>query len=84
MNDQDVSKFTCKECGGYNLIVTHVWSILAGADSERWQEWGPLKDDHHWQFEFKEKVEQNADDEVQRGDLSDFEEDDFEFRTGRL
>jgi hypothetical protein len=76
MNDNDVSKFTCKECGGHTLIVTHVWTILAGADSERWQEWGPLKDNHHWQFEFQEKIEENADNEVQRGDFGDFEEDD--------
>lgn len=75
MNDKDVSRFTCEECGGHNLIVTHVWSILAGTDSERWQEWGPLKDNHHWQYEFKEKIEENADDEVERGDYGAFEED---------
>ena len=75
MNDNDVPKFTCKECGGHNLIVTHVWSTLAGANSERWQEWGPLKDNHHWQFEFKEKVEENADDEDQIGDFGEFESD---------
>ena len=75
MNDTDGYKFTCKDCGDHNLIVTHVWNILAGEDSERWQEWGPLKDNHHWQFEFKEKVEENADDEVERGDLGEFEED---------
>jgi hypothetical protein len=75
MNDNDISKFTCKECGGHNLVVTHVWSILAGPNSERWQEWGPLKDNHHWQYEFKEKIEENADDEVQRGDFGEFGED---------
>jgi len=75
VNDNDGFKFTCKDCGDHNLIVTHVWSILAEADSERWQEWGPLKDNHHWQFEFKEKIEENEDDEVQRGDLGEFVED---------
>jgi hypothetical protein len=58
------------------MIVTHVWTILAGADSERWQEWGPLKDNHHWQYEFTEKIEENADHEVQRGDFGEYEEDD--------
>ena len=76
MEDHSASKFTCKECGSHNLIVTHIWSILAGDKSERWQEWGPLKDNHHWKFEFKERVEEIEDDEVQRGDFSDFEEDD--------
>ncbi len=33
MNDNDVSKFTRKECGGHNLIVTHAWNILAGSNS---------------------------------------------------
>ena len=79
MNDDDASKFTCKECGEHKLIVTHIWSILAGPNSERWQEWGALKDNHHWHYEFKEKVEENvdenADDEVQRGDFGEFEED---------
>jgi hypothetical protein len=64
MDDTDSAKFTCKECGGHSLIVTHIWSILAGTDSERWQEWGPLKDDHHWQFQFKEKIEECPDNEV--------------------
>ena len=41
------------------MIVTHIWNIQAGAESESWREWGPLKDDHHWQYEFKEKIEEN-------------------------
>jgi hypothetical protein len=69
-------RFTCKSCGGHNLVVTHVWNILAGIQSERWQEWGPLEDNHHWQYEFKERVEENTDDEVQRGDFGEYEEDD--------
>jgi hypothetical protein len=40
MNDHKFSKFTCKESGGYNLVVTHGWSILVDAKSEKWQEWG--------------------------------------------
>jgi hypothetical protein len=76
MSDQNVSKFTCKECGGRNLVVTHAWNIMAGANSERWQEWGPLKGDHHWQYEFREKIEDDADNEDERGDFGDYEEDD--------
>ena len=76
MNKNDGLIFTCGKCGGHELIVTHVWNIQAGTDSESWREWGPLKDDHHWQYEFKEKIEKNADDEVQLGDFSEFEEDD--------
>jgi hypothetical protein len=29
MNEPDVAKFTCKECGGHSLTVTHIWNILA-------------------------------------------------------
>ena len=76
MKDDNGFKFSCKECGGHSLVVTHVWSILAGGKSERWQEWGPLKDDHHWHYEFTEKIEENANAEVQRGDFGEFEEDD--------
>lgn len=76
MKDNNAFKFTCTSCGGHNLIVTHVWSILAGTNTERWQEWGPLKDNHHWRYEFKEKIEKNADDEVQRGYFGEIEEDD--------
>ena len=76
MDGNDAFKFTCKECGAHDLIVTHVWNIQAGPDSERWREWGPLKDDHHWHYEFKEKVQANEDDEVQRGDRGEFEDDD--------
>jgi len=76
MKNSIAFKFTCNSCNGHDLIVTHIWSILAGARSERWQEWGPLNDNHHWQYEFKEKIEENADDEVQRGDFGEFAEDD--------
>ena len=76
MNEYQPWKFTCKTCGGQDLIVTRIWTILAGPDSENWQEWGPLKDNHSWQFEFKEKIEENAGDEVERGDYGEFAEDD--------
>ncbi len=71
-------QFTCKTCGGHEAIVRHIWNILAGNNNERWQEWGPLKDNHHWHYEFEEKIEKNADDEVQRGDFREFQEDDSE------
>jgi hypothetical protein len=76
MKENDVFQFTCTSCGGHTLTVSHVWSILAGENSERWQEWGPLKDNHHWQYEFKEKIEEKPDNEVQRGDFGEYEEDD--------
>jgi len=76
MDGNDAFKFTCRECGAHDLVVTHVWNIQAGPESERWREWGPLRDDHHWHFEFKEEVQPNEDDEVQRGDRGEFEEDD--------
>jgi hypothetical protein len=76
MNDNQPWEFTCKTCGAHEVTVTHVWNVLAGVDGESWQEWGPLKDDHHWQYEFKEKIEENAEDEVQRGDFGEFAEAD--------
>ena len=76
MKNDAAFKFTCVHCHGHTLIVTHSWSVLAGSESERWQEWGPLNEDHHWQYEFKEKVEKNANDDDQRGDFGEYEEDD--------
>jgi hypothetical protein len=76
MNDQHVDKFTCSSCGGHTLTVTHVWSLLAGEKSERWREWGPLKENHNQQYEFKEKIGDTSDDEVQKGDFGEFQEDD--------
>jgi hypothetical protein len=76
MNDNQPWKFTCKTCGGQGLTVTHIWTTLAGPDTESWQEWGPLKGNHSWQFEFKEKIEKNAGDEIERGDFGKFAEDD--------
>lgn len=75
--DEDKSwNFTCKTCGGHKLTVTRFWNILAGPARESWQEWGPLDADHYWHYEFKEMVEENPDDEAERGDCGDFEEDD--------
>ena len=76
MNHHQPWEFTCKACGGHKLTVTRVWIILAGPDSESWQEWGPLEADHHWHYEFKERVEENPDDKDERGDFGEFAEDD--------
>ena len=76
MNDKQPWEFTCKTCGDHKLIVTRIWTTLAGPLSERWQEWGPLKDNHHWHYEFKEKIGENEDNEVQRGDPGEYQEDD--------
>ena len=78
MKDHNPLEFTCNTCGGHNLTVTHVWNILAGPVSEAWQEWGPLQADHLWRYDFKEKIEKGADkdEEVERGDLGEFAEDD--------
>jgi hypothetical protein len=76
MNDNEILRFTCKECGGHDLIVTHVWSILAGLESESWQEWGLLKANHLWRFNFKEKIEEDEEDDGERGDYGEFIEDD--------
>jgi hypothetical protein len=74
MNEQQPWEFTCKTCGGHKLTVYRVWSILAGPESETWQEWGPLEIDHTWKFKFKEIVKKDKDDEVERGDYSEFAE----------
>jgi hypothetical protein len=62
MNDKQSWDFTCKTCGAHKLTVTRVWHILAGPDSERWQEWGPLEANHLWHFEFKEEMEEVEED----------------------
>src|SRR5512133_2951244 len=80
MEHNGISKFNCFECGEHQLVVTHLWNVEAGTNSESWREWGPLKDDHHWEFQYKEKVEPNEDadekGEVQAGTLGEFREDD--------
>jgi hypothetical protein len=77
MNDHQSWEFTCKTCGGHELTVSRIWTVLAGPDTENWQEWGPLEADHLWHFEFKEKIEKEGDDdEVERGDYGEFSKDD--------
>jgi hypothetical protein len=78
MNDNQPWEFTCKTCGGHKLIVTRVWEILAGPDSECWQEWGPLDANHLWSFEFKEKIEKEKvkDDEDEQWDFREYTRDD--------
>lgn len=79
MNDTQPWEFTCKTCGGHELTVSRVWNILAGPESESWQEWGPLKANHLWQFKFREKIEkeidQNKDDEGRRWDFGEYTKD---------
>lgn len=77
MKDIQPWEFTCKKCGGHGLTVIHIWSILAGEDSEQWQEWGPLEPGHLWHYDYKEKIEKADEDiEVERGDFGEFAEDD--------
>lgn len=78
MKNNQPWEFTCKTCGGHNLTVTRIWSILAGPVSERWQEWGPLEADHRWHFEYKERIEkeEDKDDEVEQGNFGEYVEDD--------
>jgi len=75
MDDHQPWKFTCKTCGGHKLTVTRVWKILAGPDSEIWQEWGPLEADHYWHYEFKERVEKNPDDKIENWDFGEYTKD---------
>jgi len=67
--------FTCKTCGGHDLNVFRFWTILAGSESENWQEWGPLDADHHWHFEFKKKLEKETDAEVEQPDFAEYAKD---------
>ena len=72
MNTNDLPKFTCRKCGGHNLIVTHVWNVSTEGSSERWKEWGALKDNHQWQYLFREAIGENAAEHLQRGDSDEF------------
>jgi len=76
MNENQPWKFTCSTCNGHKLNVYRTWNILAGTDSETWQEWGPLEANHLWRFEFKEQIKEDDEAEVERGDFSEFAEDD--------
>jgi hypothetical protein len=75
MKDIQPLKFTCKTCGGHGLTVTHISSILDGVYSGNWLEWGPLEAGHLWHYDYKEKIEKEVN-EVERGDLGEFAEDD--------
>ncbi len=75
MNDSQHWNFTCKTCGGHNLTVSRVWNILAGLESESWQEWGPLEANHHWRFKFKEKIEENKKEKDERWNFSAYTKD---------
>ncbi len=74
MNNDQSLKFTCKTCGGHRTTVSRVWTILAGPDTENWQEWGPLEANHLWHFEFKEKIEKEKNDDAQM-DYSEYVKD---------
>lgn len=79
MNNESPLAFTCKRCGGHELNVYRYWRILAGPDSEAWQEWGPLEADHRWHFEFKQKIEKEIDQEtadtIARRDFAEYTKD---------
>jgi hypothetical protein len=78
MNNTQPWEFTCKTCGGHKLTVYRVWKILAGPDSETWQEWGPLEANHLWNFQFKEKIVNDdvvESGDVERGDFGEYLED---------
>ena len=75
MNNDKPWMFTCKTCGGHDLNVFRFWTILAGSESENWQEWGPLDADHHWHFEFKKKLEKETDAEVEQPDFAEYAKD---------
>lgn len=75
MNNDQPWEFTCTTCGAHKLTVYRVWKILAGPESETWQEWGALEADHTWVFKFKEKVENDEDDEDERWDFGEYTKD---------
>lgn len=72
MNNTNAPKFTCKTCGGHNLIVSHVWIISTAGASVRWKEWGALKDNHQWQYLFREEVGENTAGDLQTGEFDEF------------
>jgi hypothetical protein len=72
MNEPQPWEFTCKTCGSHKLTIYRVWKILAGPESETWQEWGPLEADHTWRFKYKEKIEKEEKEEEEE----DYDDDD--------
>jgi hypothetical protein len=75
MNNDQPWEYTCTTCGAHKLTVYRVWKILAGPESETWQEWGALEADHTWVFKFKEKIEKDEDDEDERWDFGEYTKD---------
>jgi hypothetical protein len=75
MNESQPWEFTCNTCGGHQLTVSRVWNILAGPESEIWQEWGPLEADHLWRFEFKEKIEKDKENDTRRSNFREYTKD---------
>ncbi len=72
MSNTDVPMFTCRNCGGHNLIVTHVWNDSIDGASVHWKEWGALKQNHQWQYLFREEIEENAAGVLQTGEFEEF------------
>lgn len=72
MNTNDLPKFTCRKCGGHHLIVSHIWNIATEGASEYWKEWGVFKDDHHWQYLFREELGENEAEQLLRGGFDEF------------
>ena len=75
MNEPQPWEFTCTTCGGHKLNVYRIWNILAGPDSESWQEWGPLEADHTWRFKFKEKIQKDKEDDTRRWNFREYTKD---------
>ena len=75
MNRNPPWEFTCTTCGAHKLTVYRVWKILAGPESETWQEWGALEADHSWAFKFKEKVGKDDGVEDERWDFGEYTKD---------
>jgi hypothetical protein len=75
MNEPQPWEFTCTTCGGHKLNVYRIWNILAGPESETWQEWGPLEADHTWRFKFKEKIQKDKEDDTRRWNFREYTKD---------
>ncbi len=50
--------FTCHTCGSHNLVVEHTYTVAHGPHLTTIFEWGPLDDDHHWEYIDEEKPEE--------------------------
>jgi len=79
MPENNIWKFTCPACEGHDLIVRRVYDILTGPYRERWQEWGPLEEDHHWHYEEKEKIAEFTEEEERGPDERKEDTDSVEF-----